>query len=129
MTKNINTDNFVAETKTLIDELKAVCASYGLGNDGNEFNIICHIFLYTLRNDKVAFEITKLKPARAESEHWGAELAKLDEHAYNLWQSKLGADTAFLYPHQLIGHLFDRQNEPDFAQLIGDALMGIAAKN
>ena len=27
---------------TLIDDLKAVCASYGLGNDGNEFKIITH---------------------------------------------------------------------------------------
>src|SRR5690554_2232072 len=129
MTKNINTDNFVAETKTLIDELKAVCASYGLGNDGNEFKIISQIFLYKFLNDKFAFEIKKLKPELAESENWGAELAKLDENDYNLLQFNLGVDTAFLYPHQLIGHLFDRQNEPDFAKLIDDTLMDIAAKN
>lgn len=49
MTKDIN---FVAQTKALIDNLKAVCANYGLGNDGNEFKIITQVFLYKFMNDK-----------------------------------------------------------------------------
>lgn len=129
MTKNINTDNFVAETKTLIDELKAVCASYGLGNDGNEFKIISQIFLYKFLNDKFAYEVKKLKPELADNENWGAELAEMDEDSYNLLKFNLGVDTAFLYPHQLIGPLFDRQNEPDFARLIDDTLLDIATHN
>ena len=28
--------SFESRTKGLIDELKSVCASYGLGNDGND---------------------------------------------------------------------------------------------
>ena len=35
---------FERETKTLIDSLKAVCANFGLGNDGNEFKIITQVF-------------------------------------------------------------------------------------
>jgi predicted transport protein len=31
---------FERQTKALIDDLKSVCANYGLGNDGNEFKII-----------------------------------------------------------------------------------------
>lgn len=43
MTQDIN---FMTKTKALIDNLKSVCANYGLGNDGNEFKIITQVFLY-----------------------------------------------------------------------------------
>ena len=41
---------FEKQTKTLIDDLKSVCANYGLGNDGNEFKIITQVFLYKFLN-------------------------------------------------------------------------------
>lgn len=44
--------DFTSKTKELIDNLKGVCASYGLGNDGNEFKIITQVFLYKFMNDK-----------------------------------------------------------------------------
>ena len=40
------------ETIRLIDDLKATCQSYGLGNDGNEYKIITQVFLYKFLNDK-----------------------------------------------------------------------------
>ena len=43
---------FEIKTKQLIDSLKGICASYGLGNDGNEFKIITQVFLYKFLNDK-----------------------------------------------------------------------------
>lgn len=46
----IDTD-FKEKTKTLIDSLKSICATYGLGNDGNEFKIITQVFLYKFMND------------------------------------------------------------------------------
>ena len=49
-----NTLEFERKTRALIDELKSVCANYGLGNDGNEFKIITQIFLYKFLNDKFA---------------------------------------------------------------------------
>ena len=51
---------FERETKKLIDSLKAVCANFGLGNDGNEFKIITQVFLYKFLNDKFAYEIKKI---------------------------------------------------------------------
>jgi type I restriction enzyme M protein len=42
----MTTQNFETQTKALIDDLKSVCANYGLGNDGNEFKIITQVFLY-----------------------------------------------------------------------------------
>ena len=129
MTKDINNEPFVIKTKTLIDELKAVCASYGLGNDGNEFKIISQIFLYKFLNDKFAYEVKQVKPELADVEHWENELAKMDENEYQMLRYQMSDSTAFLLPHQLIPNLFERQNEPDFAKTVDDTLMDIAATN
>lgn len=61
MIKDINNEFFVIKIKIFIDELKVVCVSYGLGNDGNEFKIISQIFLYKFLNDKFVYEVKKLK--------------------------------------------------------------------
>jgi len=124
-----NTLNFTTSTKELIDELKAVCASYGLGNDGNEFKIISQIFLYKFLNDCFAYEIKQLKPELQDEEDWQAQLEKIPEDEYDVLQFEMNSYTAFLKPHQLIGYLFQRQNEPDFAKLLDDTLMDIAANN
>ena len=49
------------KTIRLIDDLKATCQSYGLGNDGNEYKIITQIFLYKFLNDKFGYELKKSK--------------------------------------------------------------------
>tara|TARA_R110002051_G_scaffold7053_3_gene33259 strand:- start:8626 stop:10257 length:1632 start_codon:yes stop_codon:yes gene_type:complete len=124
-----NTQVFTEQTKALIDELKSVCASYGLGNDGNEFKIISQIFLYKFINDKFAYEIKKLKPELEGTDDWEDQLAQLPEEDYAVLQFQMNAATAFLQPHQLLGYLFQRQNEPDFAKLLDDTLLDIAADN
>jgi type I restriction enzyme M protein len=124
-----NTQLFTERTKELIDELKSVCASYGLGNDGNEFKIISQIFLYKFINDKFAYEIKKLKPEFEGTDDWEEHLAQLPEDEYAVLQFQMNASTAFLQPHQLLGYLFQRQNEPDFAKLLDDTLLDIAADN
>ena len=42
------TQDFTAKTKELIDNLKAICANYGLGNDGNEFKSSPRFFCTSL---------------------------------------------------------------------------------
>ncbi len=56
------TQDFTTQTKELIDNLKGVCTSYGLGNDGNEFKIITQVFLYKFMNDKFGYEVKELEP-------------------------------------------------------------------
>ena len=53
----MTTQEFRSKAITLIDDLKSVCANYGLGNDGNEFKIITQVFLYKFLNDKFAHEV------------------------------------------------------------------------
>ena len=54
------TIEFEKKTKALIDELKSVCAQYGLGNSGDEFKIITQVFLYKFMNDKFLSEIKEI---------------------------------------------------------------------
>ena len=68
------TVQFEKQTKALIDDLKSVCANYGLGNDGNEFKIITQVFLYKFLNDKFVFEIKKLDPKLAKADNWETAL-------------------------------------------------------
>ena len=61
------TAQFETKTKALIDDLKSVCANYGLGNDGNEFKIITQVFLYKFLNDKYEYELKQIEPKLAEA--------------------------------------------------------------
>ncbi|MCE2613550.1 type I restriction-modification system subunit M [Flavobacteriaceae bacterium D16] len=124
-----NTVIFTQRTKELIDELKSVCASYGLGNDAGEFKIISQIFLYKFLNDRFAYEIKQLKPELDGAEDWESQLEAIPEEDYEVLRYQMNTSTAFLRPHQLIGHLFHRQNDPDFAKLLDDTLIDIAANN
>ncbi len=120
---------FQQKTKSLIDSLKAICANYGLGNDGNEFKIITQTFLYKFLNDKFAFELKKLDESIAKADKWEDALAKLSADDLEMLQLQLGADTARLKPSHFINYLFNLQNAPDFAKLFDDTLMDIAITN
>ena len=42
----MTTEAIIANTKQMIDDLKTVCANFGLGNASSEYKIITEIFLY-----------------------------------------------------------------------------------
>lgn len=123
------TQHFEQRTRELIDSLKATCATYGLGNDGNEFKIITQVFLYKFLNDKFAFEAKRIRPALAEADNWEAAIAALSANDLDMLQMQMGPDTARLKPEHFIAHLFGRQNAPEFAKLFDDTLRDIAITN
>lgn len=123
------TQQFEQRTRELIDGLKAICANYGLGNDGNEFKIITQVFLYKFLNDKFAFEAKKLNPKLADVDNWEAVIASMSPDELEMLQMQLGPDTAKLKPEHFIAHLFGRQNAPEFAKLFDDTLRDIAISN
>lgn len=126
MTQDIQ---FITKTKQLIDNLKSVCANYGLGNDGNEFKIITQVFLYKFLNDKFQFEVKQEEPQLAEAGEFSTELAAMDSEAYQFLLASLNPNVPRLQPHQLIAHLYNRQNEGDFAKLFDDTLRQIGIEN
>jgi type I restriction enzyme M protein len=125
----MTTRDFETRTKELIDRLKATCASYGLGNDGNEFKIITQVFLYKFLNDKFAFELKKIEPAIAKADKWEEAVQQIPDGDYEMLLLQIGSKTAKLQSRHLIATLFERQNESDFAKLFDDTLFDIAATN
>ncbi len=121
--------NFITQTKKLIDSLKSVCANYGLGNDGNEFKIITQVFLYKFINDKFVYEIKKESETLNTAENFQQALEAIEEEEYQFLLSYVDADVPQLYPHQTLSYLFNRQNEPKFAQLFDDTLNDISVNN
>ena len=120
---------FEKQTKALIDDLKSVCANYGLGNDGNEFKIITQVFLYKFLNDKFVHEIKQLEPRLAKTENWEQELKNYTANDYEMLMMQLNESTAHLQPKQFISTLFERQNEANFAEIFDSTLLEIAKEN
>jgi len=124
-----STVEFQQQTKTLIDDLKSVCANYGLGNDGNEFKIITQVFLYKFLNDKFVFEIKKLEPKIADAENWEEALNSLSVDDYEMLLLQLNENTARISKDHFISSLFNKQDEADFADTFDNTLLDIASEN
>lgn len=123
------TVEFEKQTKALIDDLKSVCANYGLGNDGNEFKIITQVFLYKFMNDKYVHELKKLEPSLAKADNLEEAILSISKSDYEMLEIQLDENTARLKPEYLISSLFQRQNEANYATVFDDALIGIAKLN
>ena len=92
----LSTQDFTAQTKQLIDSLKGVCASYGLGNTGDEFKIITQTFLYKFMNDKFAYEVKQIDPKLAKSDNWIQTVATYSDKQYEMLLLRMNADSARL---------------------------------
>ena len=121
--------SFQEQTRTLIDDLKAICANYGLGNDGNEFKIITQAFLYKFLNDQFASAVKKIQPHIAKADKWEEVLTAMDREQYEMLLLSLPAGVAHLKPVHFIGYLFNNQNQKDFAITFDDTLIDIASSN
>ncbi|QHP56981.1 HsdM family class I SAM-dependent methyltransferase [Pectobacterium carotovorum] len=120
---------FRDKTKALIDNLKSVCATYGLGNDGNEFKIITQVFLYKFLNDKFAYEAKKVDKTIANAEHWEQVFSQMSEGELDKLQLRIGGNIARLKPNHLITNLSKQQNDANFAKTFDDTLRDIAETN
>lgn len=125
----MNSSSYQQQSRDLIDGLKAVCASNGLGNDGNEYKIIVQTFLYKLLCDKFAHEMKRIEPKLAKADDWISAWQAMPASARELLELQLGPDVPRLTADQLISSLFNRQSEPGFAKLFDDTLIAIAATN
>ncbi len=120
---------FEKKTKALIDDLKSVCANYGLGNDGNEFKIITQVFLYKFLNDKLIHEVKQLDKKLEKAENLVEVLKGYKKGDYEMLLMQLNENTARLQTNHFISTLFDNQNNPKFAELFDNTLLEIAKEN
>lgn len=123
------TQDFTTHTKQLIDNLKGICTTYGLGNDGNEFKIITQVFLYKFMNDKFGYELKQIDKKLADVESWENEISKFSDKQYEMLLLKLNPDSAKLKRDHFISFLYNKQDQPEFAKLFDDTLRDIAIFN
>lgn len=121
------------KTIQLIDELKATCAAYGMGNDGNEYKIITQVFLYKFLNDKFGYEIKKAKSETAQkinaTSKWEDAYASLSDIERQLLQAALPAEVPILEPYHLISSLWNQQSRGDFDTIFDNTMTDIAEQN
>lgn len=125
----MTTLDFTTQTKVLIDNLKGVCTSYGLGNDGNEFKIITQVFLYKFMNDKFGFEVKQLEPKLKKTERWEQEIAKYSDKQYEMLLLRMNPDSAKLKREHYLSNLYNKQTNEEFSKYFDDTLRDIAIFN
>lgn len=124
-----STQQFEQQTKLLIDNIKKVCANYGLGNDGNEFKVITQVFLYKFLNDKYVFEIKKIDNKLASAENWEDVFKTYtDKDIYKL-NMRLKPSVARISPDHFITSLFNKQEKANFADIFDTTLVDVARDN
>ena len=123
------THDFTAHTKELIDNLKGVCTSYGLGNDGNEFKIITQVFLYKFMNDKFGYEVKRLDDRLGKAENWEREIAGFTDSQYEMLLMSMNPSSAKLKREHFLSQLVNRQNEEEFSKVFDGTLRDIAMFN
>jgi type I restriction enzyme M protein len=123
------TQDFTAQTKELIDNLKGVCTSYGLGNDGNEFKIITQVFLYKFMNDKFGHEVKLIDAKLRDSQNWEQDIATYSDSQYQMLLMRMNPDSAKLKREHFLSNLYNNQNKENFARFFDDILRDIAIFN
>lgn len=124
-------NNITLQTKQMIDNLKAVCTNFGLGNASSEYKIITEVFLYKFLNDKFLAEAKTAEKSfeNKTSAEIEKALSEMTEDEYEMFLLGFRADVATLKKEHLISYLFNRQNTENFHKLFDDTLIDIANHN
>lgn len=121
--------DFTQKTKDLIDNLKGTCASYGLGNDGNESKIITQVFLYKFMNDKFGYDLKRADKSFAAGESWEKKVTEMPDAVFSKVTLKLDPSTAKLKKEHLLSYLYNKQNSKNFSKLFDATLIDISQSN
>lgn len=118
-------------TKSMIDDLKSVCANFGLGNAAGEYKIITEVFLYKFLNDKFLFEARRAEPKfqGLTSAQVEEQLSAMDDDEYEIFLLGIDPNAAKLQKRHLISYLYNRRNQEDFHTLFDSTLVDIANSN
>lgn len=116
-------------TKQLIDRLKATCAQYGLGNDGNEYKIITEIFLYKYMNDMFGHEAKLANDRLGQADKWDVEYDNFAEADEDDLFDFLQPGTPRLRHEHTLTHLVNQSRKEDFADIFDSTMLAIADLN
>lgn len=132
-------ESITIKTKQMIDDLKAICANFGLGGSPGEYKIITQVFLYKYLSDKFGYEASKVEPSISEAENVETALTAMSDEDYEMMLMMLGGNVAKLKKNHYISYLFNHQNDDSmkkadgtpypFHELFDDTLVDIANYN
>lgn len=110
--------------KQLVDDLKGVFTTAGLGGEAGEYKLLTQSFLYKFINDKFLYEA---KAFDVKNDY--ATIMKMSDDDYEFLQMDLGNRSAKIKREDLIESLFNQQNEEGFSALFDATLNDIAVDN
>lgn len=104
-------------TLVMIDNLKTVCANFGLANDSSEYKIITEAFLYKYLNDRMIYELSKLDQFADchDVQSVEGQYRNLDAERREMLPYELGT-TAIIRPEWMVSSLYNQKDKDDFAK-------------
>ncbi|UIK35146.1 SAM-dependent DNA methyltransferase [Lactobacillus amylovorus] len=116
--------NYVETVENLVDSIKGILTSAGLGGEAGEYKLVTQSFLYKFLNDKFLYEAKKY-----DSQNDYQHLMDLSDNDYEMTQLSLGTDSAVIQRKDLIETIYNQQNVDDFSEVFDSALNDIALDN
>ncbi len=114
------------DTLKLIDDLKTICTSFGLGNDGNEYKIITQCFLYKFLCDKFEFLFEQEFPDKTIQDYENFNEEEKDDFFTTLDDKKLPT----LSYDELLSYLFENHfNDNDLHLKLDTIFNRISSEN
>ncbi len=113
------------DTLSLIDDLKVICTSFGLGNDGNEYKIITQCFLYKFLCDKFEFFFEQECPNKTIQDYKDLNEEEKENFFITLNDKKLPK----LAYDDLLSYLFEKHFNDNDLHLKLDAIFNRISSN
>ncbi len=113
------------DTLSLIDDLKVICTSFGLGNDGNEYKIITQCFLYKFLCDKFEFFFEQKFPNQTIQDYKDFKKEEKEDFFLTLSDNKLPK----LAYDELLSYLFEKHFNDNDLHLKLDAIFNRISSN
>ena len=115
---------YVETVENLVDSIKGILTSAGLGGGRIVNKLVTQSFLYKFLNDKFLYEAKKID-ASNDYDH----LMSLSKDDYEMLQMEIGPDIASIKQKDLIETVFKEQNKDGFSEILDSALNDIAVDN
>lgn len=116
--------NYVETVENLVDSIKGILTSAGLGGEAGEYKLVTQSFLYKFLNDKFLYEAKKY-----DSQNNYKHLMELSDDDYEMLQLSLGTDSAEIERKDLIETIYNKQNVDRFSEVFDSTLNDIAIEN
>ncbi len=113
------------DTLKLIDDLKVICTSFGLRNDGNEYKIITQCFLYKFLCDKFEFLFEQEFPNQTIQDYKDFKEEEKEDFFITLTDKRLPK----LAYDELLSYLFEKHFNDNDLHLKLDAIFNRISSN